>query len=117
MTDAIDDTLKSLPQRPGVYRMIVRFAREAQAAGFEKYGLGDILGRSQSSLGALQASQAGNELAALGVKQALQLQTLIAAQYRAKPHAGIGGQFNSPNDLRAVRHPSAVGHHRLLVIQ
>ncbi len=46
--------------------------------------LDEILGRSQSAVGALQASQAGNELAALGVKQTLQLQTLIAAQYRAE---------------------------------
>jgi P-type conjugative transfer protein TrbJ len=46
--------------------------------------LDDILGRSQSAVGALQVSQAGNELTALGVKQALQLQTLIAAQYRAE---------------------------------
>lgn len=32
-------------RNPSVYRLIVRFAREAQAAGFEKYGIGDILGR------------------------------------------------------------------------
>ena len=56
----------------------------ADAVGNDGRLLDDILGRSQSSLGALQASQAGNELAALGVKQALQLQTLIAAQYRAE---------------------------------
>ncbi len=56
----------------------------ADAVGSDGRLLDDILGRSQSSLGALQASQAGNELTALGVKQALQLQTLIAAQYRAE---------------------------------
>ncbi len=46
--------------------------------------LDGILGRSQSSVGALQAIQAGNELTALQVKQALQLQTLLAAQQRAE---------------------------------
>lgn len=46
--------------------------------------LDQILGRSQSSVGALQATQAGNELTALHVKQTLQLQTLLAAQYRAE---------------------------------
>lgn len=46
--------------------------------------LTDILSRSEASVGALQAAQAGNELAALHVKQALQLQTLLAAQTRAE---------------------------------
>jgi P-type conjugative transfer protein TrbJ len=46
--------------------------------------LTDILSRSEASVGALQATQAGNELAALHVKQALQLQTLLAAQTRAE---------------------------------
>ena len=42
-----------------------------------------VLLRSQSSVGSLQVAQAGNELTALNVKQALQLQALLAAQYRA----------------------------------
>ena len=46
--------------------------------------LTDILSRSEGSAGALQAAQAGNELAALHVKQSLQLQTLLAAQSRAE---------------------------------
>jgi P-type conjugative transfer protein TrbJ len=46
--------------------------------------LTDILLRSEGSVGALQAAQAGNELAALQVKQALQLQALLAAQTRAE---------------------------------
>jgi P-type conjugative transfer protein TrbJ len=45
--------------------------------------LGSVLQRSQSAVGALQVAQAGNELAALGVKQALQLQALLAVQQRA----------------------------------
>jgi P-type conjugative transfer protein TrbJ len=42
-----------------------------------------VLLRSQGAIGALQAAQAGNELTALNVKQALQLQALLAAQQRA----------------------------------
>jgi P-type conjugative transfer protein TrbJ len=45
--------------------------------------LGSVLLRSQSAVGALQVAQAGNELAALGVKQGLQLQALLAVQQRA----------------------------------
>jgi P-type conjugative transfer protein TrbJ len=45
--------------------------------------LSSVLLRSQSAVGALQVAQAGNELTALGVKQALQLQALLAVQQRA----------------------------------
>ena len=45
--------------------------------------LGTLLLRSQSAVGALQVAQAGNELAALGIKQTLQLQALLAVQQRA----------------------------------
>ena len=46
--------------------------------------LDQILTRSNGSVGALQATQAGNELSALHVKQSLQLQTLLATQTRAE---------------------------------
>lgn len=46
--------------------------------------LNTLLGRSRSSVGNLQASQTGNELTGLSVKQSLQLQQLMAAQYRAE---------------------------------
>lgn len=42
-----------------------------------------LLARSQSAAGGLEAAQAGNQLQALSVKQALQTQQLLAAQYRA----------------------------------
>ncbi len=45
--------------------------------------LGSVLQRSQLAVGALQVAQAGNELTALNVKQALQLQALLAVQQRA----------------------------------
>lgn len=42
-----------------------------------------LVGQSQGATGQLQAQQAANQLQALAVKQDQQLQTLIAAQYRA----------------------------------
>jgi P-type conjugative transfer protein TrbJ len=46
--------------------------------------LGDAMARSRSAAGALQAAQAGNELTGLTVKQALALESLLAAQHRAQ---------------------------------
>jgi P-type conjugative transfer protein TrbJ len=46
--------------------------------------LGDAMARSRSAAGALEATQAGNELKGLNVKQALALESLIAAQQRAQ---------------------------------
>jgi len=45
--------------------------------------LNGIIQRSQGSQGALQVSQATNQLLALVAKQQFQIQTLMAAQYRA----------------------------------
>ena len=42
-----------------------------------------IVARSQGAEGALQVSQATNQLLALVAKQQFQIQTLMAAQYRA----------------------------------
>lgn len=46
--------------------------------------LDDALNRSRTASGALDVTQAGNELSALGVKQSLQLQGLLAAQARTE---------------------------------
>lgn len=45
--------------------------------------LNDIVARSQGAEGALQVGQATNQLLALSAKQQLQLQSMMAAQYRA----------------------------------
>lgn len=45
--------------------------------------LSDLVSASQGAVGSLQASQAGNQLIALSAKQQMQIQTLMAAQYRA----------------------------------
>jgi len=46
--------------------------------------LGDAMTRSRTAIGALDATQAGNELTGLAVKQSLSLQGLLAAQHRAE---------------------------------
>src|SRR5690606_24882711 len=46
--------------------------------------LGDAMTRSRNAVGALEATQAGNELTGLAVKQSLALQGLLAAQHRAE---------------------------------
>lgn len=46
--------------------------------------LGDAMTRSRDAVGALEVTQAGNELTALSVKQSLTLQSLLAAQHRAE---------------------------------
>ncbi|MGE0768108.1 MAG: P-type conjugative transfer protein TrbJ [Hyphomicrobiaceae bacterium] len=46
--------------------------------------LGDAMTRSRNAVGALEATQAGNELTSLSVKQSLALQGLLAAQHRAE---------------------------------
>ncbi|MGJ0239970.1 P-type conjugative transfer protein TrbJ [Novosphingobium fluoreni] len=50
----------------------------------DQTALTGIIARSQSAEGALQASQATNQLLALVAKQQFQIQTLMAAQYRAE---------------------------------
>ena len=49
--------------------------------------LADAMTRSTNAAGALEVAQAGNELTGLSVKQALQLQSLLAAQQRAQGFA------------------------------
>lgn len=46
--------------------------------------LNDLAGKSQSSVGGLQAQQAANQLLALSAKQQMQLQDLVAAEFRSQ---------------------------------
>ncbi|MBD1549501.1 P-type conjugative transfer protein TrbJ [Roseibium aggregatum] len=46
--------------------------------------LTDLVNQSQGARGTLQASQAANQLIALSTKQQMQIQTLMAAHYRAQ---------------------------------
>ena len=58
-------------------------ARVVENIAANEANLSGIVGRSQNAEGALQAAQATNQLLALVAKQQFQIQTLMAAQYRA----------------------------------
>lgn len=70
--------------------------------------LSTLLNRSRVAAGNLQASQAGNELSGLAIKQTLQLQQLMAAQYRAET-VDRARRFASEEEAR-VRFKSFVGN-------
>lgn len=59
-------------------------AQVVEAVQADASTLTGIVARSQSAEGALQAAQATNQLLALSAKQQFQIQTLMAAQYRAQ---------------------------------
>jgi P-type conjugative transfer protein TrbJ len=67
----------------------------------DQAALAGIAARSQSAEGALQASQATNQLLALVAKQQFQIQTLMAAQYRAEAIARAN-QAQSRSDAQSA---------------
>lgn len=58
-------------------------AQVAQNVQADSTTLSNLVAASQGALGNLQVTQAGNQLTALATKQQLQIQSLLAAQYRA----------------------------------
>ena len=58
-------------------------AQVAQNVQADSATLSQLVSESQGAEGNLQVSQAGNQLLALSTKQQLQIQSLMAAQYRA----------------------------------
>jgi P-type conjugative transfer protein TrbJ len=73
----LDTSMAAYKQTMTVQAQVVENIAADQAA------LNNIVERSQSSQGALQVAQATNQLLALVAKQQFQIQTLMAAQYRA----------------------------------
>lgn len=74
----LDTAMAAYRQTMAVQAQVVEnVASDAQA-------LGAIVAKSQGAEGALQATQATNQLLALTAKQQFQLQNLMAAQYRAQ---------------------------------
>ena len=59
-------------------------AQVAENVSADAQALNAIVAKSQGAEGALQASQATNQLLALTAKQQFQIQNLLAAQYRAE---------------------------------
>jgi len=84
-----DETLRNAQERwSEAYLSLKRAAllqgQIAEGLGLDRQLLEQVLARSGNASGALDVSQAGNELTALGVKQSLQLQSLLVAQERAE---------------------------------
>ena len=76
--DQLDTAMSAFRQTMGVQNRIVDNVRSDTQA------LADIVARSQGAEGSLQAQQATNQLLALTAKQQLQLQQMMAAQFRAE---------------------------------
>ena len=68
----------------GVKRAALVQAALAEGIDADRQLLGDVMARSRRAGGALEAAQAGNELAGLSIKQALALEALLAAQHRSE---------------------------------
>jgi P-type conjugative transfer protein TrbJ len=84
-----DDALRSAKARwDEAYAVFQRAAfvqgQVADGIGADTSLLAAALSRSRDAVGALEAVQAGNELTALNIKQALALQALLAVQHRAE---------------------------------
>lgn len=74
----LDTAMSAFRQTMAVQSQVVGNVQEDAQA------LSAIVARSQGAEGALQASQATNQLLALAAKQQFQIQNLMAAQYRAE---------------------------------
>jgi P-type conjugative transfer protein TrbJ len=72
----LDEAVEGYRQAIGVQAQIVENVREDSAL------LAELARRSQGAAGGLQAQQAANQLLALGIKQQLQLQNLMASEFR-----------------------------------
>jgi P-type conjugative transfer protein TrbJ len=72
----LDRAMNGFRHSIGVQAQVVENVREDAAL------LAEIVERSQGAVGSLQAQQAASQLLALSTKQQLQLQTLMAAEFR-----------------------------------
>lgn len=76
--ERLEAAMAGYRQAMGVQAQVVENVRED--AGL----LEELVGRSQDASGSLQAQQAASQLVALGVKQQLQLQNLMASEHRSR---------------------------------
>jgi P-type conjugative transfer protein TrbJ len=87
-----DDVLRNAKARwdeayAAFYRSALLQGQTADGIGTDTALLADAMARSKGAVGALEATQAGNELTSLNVKQSLALLALLAAQHRAETTA------------------------------
>jgi P-type conjugative transfer protein TrbJ len=76
--DQLETAMSAFRQAMGVQNRIIDNVRSDSEA------LADIVARSQGAEGSLQVGQATNQLLALATKQQLQIQNMMAAQFRAE---------------------------------
>jgi type IV secretion system protein TrbJ len=83
--DAVNDALTRWQSAMDAYRhtMTVQ-AQVVENVQADSATLAQLVAASDSAVGSLQAQQATNQLVALSAKQQLQIQNLMAAQYRAE---------------------------------
>lgn len=73
-----DSTMAAFKHTMAVQAQVIENVRADGAV------LSDLVDESQGAAGSLQVSQAANQLLALAAKQQFQIQTMMAAQYRAE---------------------------------
>lgn len=83
-----DDVLRNAAIRwdeeyAGLKRAALLQGQIADSVDADMLLLRDVMARSLGAVGSLEATQAGNELTGLAVKQSLALHSLLAAQHRA----------------------------------
>ena len=81
VTDALDRWQSSMDAYRHTMTVQAQVVENVQA---DSATLAKLLAASDSAVGSLQAQQATNQLVALSAKQQLQIQNLMAAQYRAQ---------------------------------
>jgi P-type conjugative transfer protein TrbJ len=72
--------------------------------------LSTLVNTSQGAVGSLQAQQATNQLLALSIKQQLQIQSLMAAQYRAQALEAAGDAESQEQARVATQKFLGTGH-------
>ncbi len=83
-SDIITQARGRLQESMKAYRQTMRVqAQVAENVQDDAGLLSELVSQSQSATGSLQVSQATNQLLALSTKQQLQIQQMMAAQYRA----------------------------------
>ncbi len=86
---------------------VVMQAQIVEAVQADARNLDRLIGASQSSAGELSAMQAGNQITALSAKQTMQMQEMMASQYRA--HAIERSRAIYQEQAGAARHESFMG--------
>jgi P-type conjugative transfer protein TrbJ len=83
--EAVSDALTRWQSTMGAYRQTMTVQSQVvENVQADSATLAQLVAASDGAVGSLQAQQATNQLVALSAKQQLQIQNLMAAQYRAQ---------------------------------